>query len=117
MEAKTMKTTSKRIDMCNGPLFLNILKFAFPFILTGLLQRFYNAADVIIVGRYAGQEALAGVGTTGVLVDFALNFVLGFSVGVSVVLGQALGAKNEKIIQTAPFQADQQARQVGGRLP
>ncbi len=89
---------SRSIDMCSGPLFKNIWKFAFPFMLTGLLQRLYHAADVIVVGRYAGQEALAGVGTTASLITLILNLFLGLSAGVSVVLGRAMGAKKEKAI-------------------
>ena len=64
--------------------------------ITGLLQHFYHAADVVVVGRYAGQEALAGVGTTGSLITLVLNLFLGLSAGVSVVIGRALGAKKEK---------------------
>lgn len=100
-----MRLKSKNVDMVNGPLFKNIWRFTVPFMLTGLLQIFYNAADVMVVGRYGGQEALAGVGTTGALTTLILNFIIGLSVGVSVTLGQALGAKDydgaEKIVHTA----------------
>lgn len=100
-----MRAKSRNVDMVNGPLFLSIWKFTVPFMLTGLLQIFYNAADVMVVGRYAGQEALAGVGTTGSLSTLILNFIIGLSVGVSVTLGQALGAKDhdgaQKIVHTA----------------
>ncbi|MBO5453207.1 MAG: MATE family efflux transporter [Clostridia bacterium] len=87
---------NKNVDMCSGPLFLNILRFAFPVILADFLQRLYNAADVVIVGRYAGQEALAGVGTTGSLTTLILNLFIGLSIGVSVAVGQALGSNNEE---------------------
>ncbi len=82
--------------MCEGPLFVNIIKYAFPFILTGFFQQLYNAADVIVVGRYSGQEALAGVGTTGSLITFVLNMFIGLSIGVSVVMGNAIGSKDDK---------------------
>ena len=72
-----MVSSKKSIDMCSGPLFSKIWKFAFPFMLSGLLQRLYHAADVIVVGRYAGQDALAGVGTTGSLITLILNLFLG----------------------------------------
>ena len=100
-----MKSKSKTVDMLSGSLFLNIIKFAFPFMLTTMLQKLYNVADVIVVGRYAGREALAGVGTTGSLTTLLLNMFVGLSVGASVTLGRAMGAgdKNyaEKIIHTA----------------
>ncbi len=89
-----MSTNAKKIDMCSGSLFINIFKFALPFMLTGVLQQLYNAADVAVVGRYAGREALAGVGTAGPISALIINLVLGMSVGVSVTIGRALGAKD-----------------------
>lgn len=98
---------SRNVDMGSNSLFLNIVRFSIPFMLTGFLQRFYNAADVAIVGRYAGEVALAGVGSTGSLNTLLVNLVLGLSVGVNVVLGRARGAKDEKsineIVHTAMF--------------
>ncbi|MBR3870559.1 MAG: MATE family efflux transporter [Clostridia bacterium] len=100
-----MVVKSRNIDMCSGPLFKNVMKFAVPFMLTLMLQHLYNAADIMVVGRYAGQEALAGVGTTGSLTSVLINLFVGLSVGVSVTLGRALGAKDEenanKIVHTA----------------
>lgn len=87
------------VDICEGPIFCNIWKFAWPFILTALFQRLYHAADMIVVGRYAGPEALAGVGTTSSLTNTIINLFLGLSVGVKVVLAKALGAKDEDCIQ------------------
>lgn len=96
---------NKNINMCEGPLFKNILKFSFPFMLTGLSQQLYNAADVIVVGRYAGQNALAGVGSTGSLITLILTLFLGLSAGVSVTAGRAMGAKDSngisQIVHTA----------------
>ena len=101
MKSKSVNT----VEMCSGSLFLNILKFAFPFMLTTMLQKLYNVADVVVVGRYAGREALAGVGTTTSLTTLLLNMFVGLSVGASVTLGRAMGAKNneyaDKIIHTA----------------
>ena len=84
------------VDMVNGPLWGKIIKFALFYMLTAFLQHLYSAADVIVVGRYAGQEALAGVGTCTVLVNLFVNFILGLSAGATIVLGQALGAKNKE---------------------
>ena len=100
-----MVSNTGKIEMCSGPLFKNIIRFTVPFMLTAFLQHLYNAADVIVVGRYAGEEALAGVGTTSSLTTLILNMFLGLSVGVSVSLGRALGANNNddihKIVHTA----------------
>ena len=88
----------KKTDMCQGPLWGSIFKFAFPIMLTGLIQSLYNAADTIIVGRFAGQEALAGVGTSAALTALMLNLFLGLTSGVTVLLGNAIGANDTKNI-------------------
>ncbi len=87
-----------KADMCQGPLWGSIFKFAFPIMLAGLIQSLYNAADTIIVGRFAGQEALAGVGTSAALTAMMLNLFLGLTSGVTVLLGNAIGANDTKNI-------------------
>ena len=84
-----IKTNS--IDMVHGPLWGKILKFSLICMLTSLLQIFYNAADVVVVGRFAGQEALAGVGASASVTNLFLNFILGLAAGSTVVLAQAIG--------------------------
>lgn len=87
------------VDMLSGSLWTNVLKFTLPFMLTTFLQHLYNAADVIVVGRYAEDPtALAGVGTTGSITTLILNMFLGLSVGVSVSLGRSLGAKDDDAV-------------------
>ena len=93
-----MKSENKTLDMCSGSLTKKILIFTIPLMLSGLLQLLYNAADVIVVGRYAGQEALAAVGTTGALINLILNLFIGLSGGVSVAMARVVGAKNDKEI-------------------
>ncbi len=97
--------TKNSIDMVNGSLWDKILKFALFHMMTAVVQHLYNAADVMVVGRFAGEEALAGVGTCSILVKMFLNFVLGLSAGATIVLGQALGAKNEEGISKAAHTA------------
>jgi len=89
-----MAAKSNSIDMIHGPLWGKILKFTVTFIITAFLQQLYNAADVIVVGRFAGQKALAGVGTCSSVVNLFLNFILGLSAGTTIVIGQAIGARN-----------------------
>ena len=50
---------SYEMDMCHGPVFGKLVRFAIPLILSGMLQFCFNAADVIVVGRFTGKEALA----------------------------------------------------------
>ena len=80
------------IDMLNGPLAGKILLFALPLMLSSLLQLLFNAADVVVVGRFAGKEALAAVGSNGSLINLFINLFIGLSVGTNVVIARDLGA-------------------------
>ena len=91
-----MKHNSRSMDMTEGTLWNKILVFSIPFMLTGLLQLLYNAADVVVVGRYAGQTALAAEGTTGSLSGLLTNLFIGLSGGVSVAMAISCGAKDNK---------------------
>ncbi len=94
MERKTRK--SYEIDMCNGPLFGKILLFTLPLMLSGILQLLFNAADVVVVGRFAGNEALAAVGSTGSLTNLLVNLFIGLSVGANVLVARYYGGKQEE---------------------
>ncbi len=89
---------SYEMDMCNGPLLGKILLFSIPLMLSGILQLLFNAADIIVVGRYVGSSALAAVGSTSSLINLLINVFVGMSVGVNVLTAQYYGAKNEKDI-------------------
>ena len=89
-----MKKRKNEIDMCNGPLFGKVLIFSLPLMLSGILQLLYNAADVAVVGRFAGSQSLAAVGSTGSLINLMTNLFIGLSVGASVVVARNLGAHN-----------------------
>jgi len=92
-----MKTAKKyEIDMCNGPLLGKIIMFSLPLMLSGILQLLFNAADMVVVGRWAGGEALAAVGSTGSLVNLIVNVFIGLSVGVNVLVARYYGSNQEK---------------------
>ena len=82
------------MDMTEGALLPKILRFSGPLILTGILQLLYNAADVIVVGNFAGHEALAAVSSTGSLINLLVNIFMGLSVGASVVIARKYGARD-----------------------
>jgi len=84
------------IDMCNGPLLGKMLLFTIPLILSGVLQLLFNAADIIVVGRFAGKEALAAVGSTGSLTNLLVNLFIGMSVGVNVLVARYYGGKQDE---------------------
>ena len=80
------------IDMLNGPVMPKLVAFAVPLILSSVLQLTFNAADVIVVGRFEGDAALAAVGAPGPLINLLVNLFLGLSVGVNVVVARWRGA-------------------------
>lgn len=80
------------IDMCSGSIADKILLFALPLMASSLLQLLFNAADVVVVGRFAGKEALAAVGSNTSLINLLINLFVGLSVGTNVVVARDLGA-------------------------
>ncbi|MBQ6347447.1 MAG: MATE family efflux transporter [Clostridia bacterium] len=78
--------------MLNGPVLPRLLSFALPLMLSSMLQLTFNAADVIVVGRFEGDAALAAVGAPGSLINLLVNLFLGLSVGANVVVAQCCGA-------------------------
>lgn len=84
------------LDMSQGPILSNILRFAIPLMLANVLQLLYNAADLIVVSRWSGSEAMASVGTTGALTNLLINVFVGMSLGASVVVSRNFGAQNNE---------------------
>ena len=87
-----MKAQSQR--MLQGPLLPSILLYTFPIILTSLLQLLFNAADLVVVGRWCGSVAVAAVGATGSITNLIVNLFIGLSVGSGVTMAHALGGRN-----------------------
>ena len=95
-----MKKTYE-IDMSEGKLFPKVVAFAIPLIISSILQLGFNAADLIVVGRFAGDNSLAAVGSTGSLVLLVINILLGMGTGTSVLVSRYFGAKDEeKLLDT-----------------
>lgn len=93
------------LDMTSGPFLKKILVFSVPLMLTGLLQLAYNTADVVVVGRFAGKEALAAVGSTGSLINLLLNVFLGLSMGSGVMIARHIGAGDEERVRKSTHTA------------
>lgn len=92
-EANALMVSRKsNIDMCSGPLFSKILIFALPIMAMNILQLLFNTADMVVVGRFSGSEALAAVGATGSIINLIVNLFMGLSVGTSVIVAQDCGA-------------------------
>ncbi len=87
--------------MTEGPLLGKMLKFALPLMAAGLLQTFYNAADMIVVGRFAdnGSFAMGAVGACAPLIGLIVNLFMGLSIGAGICVAQAVGAGRDKVVK------------------
>jgi len=92
---------SYEIDMCNGPIFSKVMLFAFPLMLSTLLQLLFNAVDMVVVGRFTGSDALAAVGATGSLSNLLVCVFTGLSVGTNVLVARYYGAHDVKNVSEA----------------
>lgn len=92
---------SGQIDMINGGILRKIIIFAIPLIASGVLQQSFNSVDVAVVGRYAGHQALAAVGSNGMVISIMINLFVGISVGANVVIANYIGQKNQAGIRMA----------------
>lgn len=84
------------IDMCHGPILGKMLKFALPLMCSSILQLLFNAADIVVVGRYAGDNSLAAVGSNTSLINLLTNFFMGLSIGANVLVARYYGAKQNR---------------------
>ena len=94
-----------RMNMTSGPMLGNIFLFALPLAASGVLQLLFNAADQVVVGRFAGAAALAAVGSNAAIINMLVNFFIGFSVGANVATSRYYGSRDydgvQKTVHTA----------------
>lgn len=90
---------SHEIDMTQGPIFSKIVVFALPLMLTGILQLLFNAADVIVVGKFAGSRSLAAVGSNGALINLLVNVFVGISTGANVLVANFFGQRDSRGVE------------------
>ena len=89
------------IDMINGPIISSIIIFAIPMLISGLLQILFNAADTIVVGRFAGHTSMAAIGSTGSITHLLVNLFMGISIGVNVVVARNIGMNDKEGVDKA----------------
>ena len=89
------------INMAEGPLLKKLIAFSIPLVLTGILQILYSNADMVIVGKFAGNDPLAAVGATASLINICVGFFMGISTGAGIVVAQFYGAQHEKEVRNA----------------
>ncbi len=91
-----MKTSNR--TMLEGPLFQNIILYTIPIILTSILQLLFNAADLVVVGRFCGSVSVAAVGATGAITNLIVNLFIGLSVGAGVTVAHGLGGEDDESV-------------------
>ena len=92
--------------MCSGALMPKLLLFSLPLMLSGILQLFFNAADMVVIGRFSESEemaelGLAAIGATSSLTNFFVNVIIGVSVGSNVMVARYFGAKKDRDVHDA----------------
>lgn len=91
-----MKKNKYEIDMCNGTIMDKLISFALPLMLSGILQLMFNAVDLVVVGHFSGEEALAAVGSTTALIAVFTNLFIGISLGANVLAARFYAAGRDK---------------------
>ena len=89
------------MDMIHGSLGDKIIRFALPVAATGILQQLFNAADIAVIGRFVGKEAMAAVGSNNSLIGLMVTMFGGIAMGANVVIARSTGQANREGIRNA----------------
>ena len=87
------------MDLTSGAILPKMLRFSLPIMASGVLQLLFNAADIIVVGRFAGDNSMGAVGSTSALINLFTNLFIGLSVGVNVIAARSHGANSRDDMQ------------------
>lgn len=93
------KTNKYEMDMCNGPLLKKMLIYAIPLMLSSIMQLMFNAIDIIVVGKFAGDNSLAAVGSNTSVIGLITNLFIGLSIASNVLIARFFGAKDKKAVE------------------
>ena len=93
-----MSTKNNNQQMLEGPLLKNIIAYTIPIILTSILQLLFNAADLVVVGRFCGSISVAAVGATGSITSLIVNLFIGLSVGAGVTAAHGIGSREDDVV-------------------
>ena len=91
----------RAVNILEGNLWINILLYSFPILVSNILQLLFNAIDMIVVGRFSGSESMAAVSSTGSLIALVINLFVGLSVGTTVCIAKRIGSRNYNSVQNA----------------
>lgn len=98
-----MLKREKRIreNLCEGPFLPKIISYTIPIILTSILQLLFNAADLMVLGQFTGEDNVGAVGATGSLINLMVSLFTGLAIGAGVCVAQGIGAKDDSCVSRA----------------
>ncbi len=88
----------KNQNMLQGPILSSVIAYTIPIILTSVLQLLFNAADLVVVGRFCGSISVAAVGATGSITALIVNLFIGLSVGAGVTVAHGVGSREDEVV-------------------
>ena len=94
-----MKKTS--VNLLEGPILRAMIAFAIPVMIANIFQQLYNTVDIMIVGRFLGEESLAAVGATAAIFELVVGFALGIGNGMGIVIARHYGAGDYEKLKSA----------------
>ena len=92
----TICMKQRSTDMLEGPLFLGMIRYTIPIILSSVLQLLFNAADLIVVGQFCGSISVGAVSATGAITNLIVNLFVGLSIGAGVSVAHAIGSRQDE---------------------
>ena len=99
MVTQNEKKQGRQVDLLNGNIFLSMLIFAVPILLSNLFQQLYNTMDTVIVGNILGETSLAAIGAATPVYDLMIGFALGVGNGLSIVTARSFGSKDMELLK------------------
>ncbi len=90
-----------KVNMTEGSLFSNIMRFTVPIIITNMMQLMFNATDIVMVGRMCGSDSVAAVGASGSITQLLVNLFIGIAMGAGVTVAQGIGARDGEEVHKA----------------
>ena len=111
-----METKNAGIDMLNGSLLDKIIMFALPLAASSVLQQLFNSIDMAVVGRFAGKEALAAVGSNSSVISLVVTLFVGVSVGSNYVIANHIGRKDWQGIKDGIAAVEKNSRRMTGLI-
>ncbi|MDR1821987.1 MAG: MATE family efflux transporter [Oscillospiraceae bacterium] len=96
MSDTLVKKKSHGLDLTQGRVPTLLLRFAWPFLVSGLFSALYGVADTFFIGKYGSEAAISGVGTATQVLNFVYTATIGIGTGGTVLIGRKIGERDDK---------------------